>query len=121
MNEFQKRVVRKLRNNQTVSEILFWDAVRKRRVNNMRFLRQYPIIFQYNNKERFFIADFYCPEKRLVVEIDGEIHKKQKDYDELRDDLITRLGYNIVRFTNDEVKTDIENILNRLKEVLKKP
>jgi len=101
MDNLVKIAARSLRNNQTGSEKIFWNAVRQRKIMDLRFMRQHPVTFLYDNRERFFIADFYCAKKRLVVEIDGGIHEKQKDYDELREYIIKTLGYKMIRFTND--------------------
>jgi very-short-patch-repair endonuclease len=66
----------------------------------------------------FFIADFFCYEHRLVVEIDGGIHEKQKDYDELRTHIIKDLGYQVIRFTNYDVTNNSEFVLSELEKVL---
>jgi very-short-patch-repair endonuclease len=118
MNDLVKIVVRSLRNNQTESEKIFWNAVRQRKVMDLRFLRQHSFTFLYNNKERFFIADFYCAKKKLVVEIDGKIHEKQKDYDELREYIIQSLGYKVIRFTNEDIQHDLDNVVKNLEKEL---
>lgn len=70
-------LARELRKKPTPAEKKLWQEVRKRQLNNCKFLRQYPII--YSEKQRgkfnFFIADFYCAEKNLVIELDGRIHR----------------------------------------------
>ena len=83
-----------------------------------KFLRQFPIFFEYMDKETFFIADFYCHENRLVVEIDGENHDYQKEYDELRTYIINDLGIEVVRFPNKEIQADINQVLEKLRVVL---
>jgi very-short-patch-repair endonuclease len=70
------------------------------------------------DKETFFIADFYCHENRLVVEIDGRNHDLQKEYDELRTYIINHLGIEVVRFRNEEIEKDINGVLEKLKAVL---
>ncbi len=115
-----KEIVRDLRNNQTSAEKIFWGYVRNRKLNGYKFLRQYPIIFSINNKRRFFIADFYCAEHGLIIEIDGEIHEYQKDYDELREWIIKKIGYKIIRFNNQKIINNIESVLNRIRNNLKK-
>lgn len=71
----------------------------------LKFLRQYPIIYgNYDTRKLFFIADFYCADKKLVIELDGTIHDFQKDYDKHRDKIIAEMGLTIVRFKNEEVK-----------------
>lgn len=90
MRQKIKNLARDLRRNETKYEKIFWDVVRNRKLYGIKFLRQYPIKFKYYDETRFFIADFYCAEKSLVVEIDGKIHEKQKDYDELRTYIINQ-------------------------------
>ena len=116
--EAAKRLCRDLRGRSTLSEQLFWQAVRNRKVLGKKFLRQYPIFFEYMDKETFFIADFYCHENRLVVEIDGKNHDYQKEYDELRTYIINDLGIEVVRFPNKEIETDINQVLEKLRVVL---
>jgi len=65
-----------------------------------------------------FIADFYCHEHRLVIELDGGIHQKQKEYDALRTYIISRLGFRVVRFTNDEVRLEEDKVITKLKNEL---
>jgi len=64
-----------------------------------------------------FIADFYCPEKELVIEIDGGYHNntKQIRWDEARSQQLEEKGYRILRFTNEQVLSDIENVIITIK------
>ena len=113
-----KQRVRQLRKMQTRAEAVFWDAVRNRRFKNEKFLRQYPIVFDWEDRERLFIADFYCAEHKLVVEIDGRIHDKQFEYDQLRELIITELGYKVIRFKNEEIEGDLTGALKRMEREL---
>lgn len=88
MDDLVKQIVRKLRKNQTKSESMFWQAMQNRKLRGKKFLQQHPICFEIDSRRRFFVADFYCHEERLVVEIDGKIHIRQKDYDALRTHII---------------------------------
>ena len=100
---------RRLRRNQTESEKLFWDRVRNRKINNLKFLRQHPFIYQVDNSNiYYFIADFYCAEKKIIIELDGGIHEKQKEYDENRDSVLKGVGMQVVRFKNHEIEKAIE-------------
>ena len=110
--------VRKLRRRQTPAENMLWEAVKNRKLNGMKFYRQHPIVFEYQGVERFLIADFYCHEARLVIELDGPIHEKQKDYDESRTLMIREMGMRVVRFTNDEILADIGSVLKRIEDIL---
>ena len=95
---------RELRKKQTPAEEKFWKKVRGRRFLGKKFLRQNVIKHaEEGGRESFFIADFYCRENRLIVEIDGDIHLTQVEYDQLRQEILEEMGYRVVRFTNEEV------------------
>ena len=116
--QWVKELCRTLRKQSTKSEQLFWVAVRDRRFENKKFYRQKPIYFEYHGQERFFIADFYCHEEKLVIEIDGKIHEFQKDYDRMRTFIINELGMRVIRFKNKEIKYNLPEVLGRLKSEL---
>ena len=110
-NNYIKHIALQLRRNQTRCEAVFWEKVRNRKLNGMKFLRQYPISFEYFGERRFFIADFYCHQARLVVEIDGGIHEFQAEYDRMREQIINRLNLRIIRFQNHEILMNLEDVL----------
>lgn len=89
------QMARHFRQHMTYGERCFWNMARNNQINGLRFRRQQII--------RGFIADFYCNQIGLVVEIDGGVHEQQKDYDRLREQIISVCGVRVVRFTNDEV------------------
>jgi leucyl-tRNA synthetase len=95
-----------LRKNQTEAENIFWQNFRNRKFNGLKFNRQFPIIYETINKNEhfFFVADFFCFEKKLVVELDGKIHDYQKEKDENRDKVIEGLGLKVLRIKNEEVQ-----------------
>jgi very-short-patch-repair endonuclease len=109
-NIFQK--ARSLRKRMTKAEKTLWVHLRRKTVNGKRFRRQHPI--------DQFIADFYCHEAKLVIEVDGGIHmsKNQKERDEMRTFELQSKGINVIRFTNDEVLFDIDNVIKRIEENL---
>ena len=110
---------RELRKKQTPTEKIMWSQLRNRRFLGFKFLRQHPIVTDaMNNKTAFYIADFYCAEKKLVVEIDGLIHAFQVEYDKVRDDVLKDLNMIILRITNDEVENNISAVLNKIKKCL---
>jgi len=98
-----------LRKKMTVSERLLWDKIRNRRINGLKFRRQHPI--------HLYIADFYCHEKKLIIEIDGGIHKSDeiKENDQNRSAELDRLGISVIRFTNEEILGNIDQVINNLK------
>jgi len=110
-----KQIVRSLRRNQTESENLFWQEFRNRKFNGLKFNRQYPIIYQTQNTNEhfFFVADFFCFEKKLVIELDGVIHKFQKEKDFNKDKVIEGLGLQVLRIQNEEMK-DIEKVKQKI-------
>jgi len=113
------QMVRELRKNETLAEKIFWELVRNRQIKGKKFRRQYPITFEWNDKIRYFVADFYCHECKLIIEIDGGIHELQKDYDILRTNIINHFGIKVIRFSNDEVLNEIDNLDFKLKGLLK--
>ncbi len=97
-----KEIIRNLRKNQTVAEDIVWKSVR-RNLLGFKVKRQYPIKYKEKNKMKIFVADFYVPSKKLVVEIDGLIHEKKYEYDTFRSEIIGKLGFSILRFSNEQV------------------
>ena len=112
-----KDIARYLRKNQTKSEALLWQIIKNRKLDGKKFLRQHPIKFKFLDKTRYFIADFYCAERKLVIELDGKIHENQKEYDEFRTQILNHLEIQVVRFKNEEL-INAQNIINRIKEYL---
>jgi leucyl-tRNA synthetase len=75
----------------TPSEKILWEYLRLRRMMGFRFLRQHPVFYREdNNWIVFYIADFYCHELNLIIELDGKIHYKQKEYDSNRDNKLSK-------------------------------
>ncbi|HCG30518.1 MAG TPA: hypothetical protein DEU95_12540, partial [Chloroflexi bacterium] len=72
-----------------------WESLRARRLAGLKFRRQHPL--------GPYIVDFCCPEIRLIIEVDGEVHKDQREYDATRTEQIEHYGYHVVRFSNDAV------------------
>jgi len=113
------KLCRELRKNSTSAEKLFWTRVRNRRFLNKKINRQFPIFFDLHGKESFFVADFFCVQENLVIEIDGGYHERQKEHDALRDHIINSLGISVVRFTNKQVEFEMEECLLELAKVFK--
>ena len=80
-------------------------------MKGLKFRRQHPL-----DK---FIVDFYCNEKKLVVELDGALHdeKMNKDYDEARTALLAGLNVFVLRFRNEEVINNMKEVLKKISEV----
>ena len=87
----------------TEAERIVWELVRNRRLDGKKFLRQHKIIYENSfDSFQFFIADFYCAEEKLILEIDGEIHDSQKEYDLWRTSVLEELGLRVLRIKNEE-------------------
>ena len=96
----------------TPAESLLWRNLRGSRLNGLKFRRQHPI--------KTYILDFYCHEKQLAIEIDGDIHNKPENriYDEVRTKELHDLNIQVIRFSNQEVLNNISEVLKRIKEKL---
>ena len=113
-----KNAARTLRKNQTCAERLLWNALRGRSFHGLKFLRQHPLYFSHSNKVHFYIADFYCHEKRLAVELDGPSHLSREEYDAFRTDIMMTRRIDVVRFRNEEVFRSIDVVLRTIEERL---
>lgn len=98
----------------TPAEKILWEELRNSKLDGHKFRRQHPI--------GKFIADFYCHEKKLVIELDGGIHNDEdvKERDEGRTYELESFELHIVRFTNENICRDLDNVLKRLKVLLLK-
>ncbi len=99
-----------LRENMTEAEQKLWEHLKGKKMMGLRFRPQHPI--------DIFIADFYCHPLKLVIEIDGGIHKSQdqKEYDIGREAELERWGINVIRFTNEEIENSIEHVKNEIEQ-----
>lgn len=109
--------VREFRKNPTSTEVILWQLLRNRRLNGYKSVRQHPIQVLFKDEIRYYIADFYCHEKRLIIEVDGKIHDYQMEYDEYRTFVISQLGINVYRIKNEEV-CDVVGITEKIREFL---
>jgi very-short-patch-repair endonuclease len=102
-------LAKQMRREMTYAERCFWNGVRGRKLHGLKFRRQQII--------DGFIADFYCNELRLIVEIDGGVHETQKDYDKLRDRIISRNEIKVIRFSNELVVDQFDTVAKRIGEL----
>jgi very-short-patch-repair endonuclease len=105
------RYARELRKKPTKSERLLWRKLRGRRLNGWRFMRQRPILIELHGVGTFAVADFYCAAAKLVVEIDGSVHRQKKVEDEERDQALARRGYSVMRIEASDVENSLEQVL----------
>ncbi len=90
----------------TPAEKLLWDKLRNRQLAGYKFRRQHPI--------GSFIVDFYCPEKHLVIEIDGDSHEERVVYDRKRTEIIEKYKVKVIRFSNNEVHFEMDRVLEEI-------
>ena len=104
-----KTSVRDFRKQQTLAEQALWELLRDRRLDGLKFRRQFPITI--------FIADFCCFELKLILEVDGGVHElpQQRAHDENRDIYLRSLGYAILRLPNEQILTDSSSVLERIR------
>jgi very-short-patch-repair endonuclease len=98
---------RRLRKNMTPTEKILWSYLGKKQLNGMRFRKQHPI--------GDYIADFYCHELKLIIEVDGPIHNQKLEYDRTRTEEMAKVGLQVIRFTNDEIIADIGSVIEKIK------
>lgn len=104
-----------LRKAETIAEKLLWEQLKSKKLNTYKFRRQHPILQ--------FIADFYCHELKLVIEVDGEIHNlpKNKEYDENRTAELERFEIKVIRFSNYEIENNMNEVLRNLQDAMSPP
>lgn len=109
--DYKKKIFgRVLRKESTPQEKKVWDALRNRRFMNLKFRRQHVL--------EGFIVDFYCSQLKLAIEIDGAVHNRQLDYDDLRQQLIESEGIRFIRVINDEIDKDINILTDKIRDAL---
>ncbi|MDQ2744978.1 MAG: endonuclease domain-containing protein [Chloroflexota bacterium] len=97
----------------TPSEALLWRALRNRQLDGIRFRRQHPI--------GPFVTDFCCPDRRLIVEVDGAIHRGQLEQDRQRQQILEAQGYRFLRATAEDVEQNLPSVLNQIRAALREP
>src|SRR5437763_764510 len=101
-----EHAARKLRRRLTPSEQRLWKALSGRKLAGLRFRCQHPV--------GWFVLDFYCPVRKLVVEVDGSIHDEEEQalHDQLRTVQLAAYGYQLLRFRNEEVFDSLPSVLS---------
>lgn len=99
-----------LRKNNTPGEIKLWGRLRSRRFMGLKFRRQCPL--------GPYIVDFVCIEKKLIIELDGGQHNedKQQEYDKCRTEFLNGLGFNVIRFWNNEILLQFDDVMAQIYE-----
>lgn len=109
----KKKLSLQLRNNMTYAEKVLWERLRKNRLEGIHFRRQQII--------DGVIADFYCHQHGLVIEVDGGIHENQKEYDNVRDSFLRERNLRVLRFANDQVLNELDAVLRDILKECKTP
>jgi len=107
------KLARELRKNETEAEKSIWSKLNKNQVIGLQFRRQHPI--------NIFIADFYCPRLKLVIEVDGSIHEitEYQDHDIGRSEFMNDYGITVIRFTNKQILNDLDGTVNQIEITVK--
>ena len=105
-NPYLKEKARELRNNSTLGEILLWKKLKGKQCYGFDFHRQKPILN--------YVVDFYCSKLKLIIEVDGYSHNFKAEEDKKRDIELTELGFTILRFSEGEVRHNLDLVLNSL-------
>jgi very-short-patch-repair endonuclease len=108
-----KRLARakELRREMTPAEKILWKELKANRLNGLHFRRQQVV--------HGYFADFYCHQHNLVVEVDGDIHDLQAEYDAEREAYLVSLGFRIIRFKNEEIVKNLDAVLRKIVEACK--
>ena len=105
-------IARTLRAKATEAEVKLWSRLRKRQLYGFQFRRQYSI--------GPYFADFFCLKAKLVIEVDGSQHADREAQDKHRSASLRTKGYRILRFWNFEVMSDVDSVVERIAELLRK-
>jgi len=97
---------REMRHQSAPAEAVLWWCLRDRRLDGIKFRRQHV--------NPPFIADFYCHELKLVIELDGDSHGTQKEYDDRRTERFMREGMHVIRFLNTDVFDHLDSVLDAI-------
>lgn len=100
--------------NSTPAESALWEELRNKKLKGYKFRRQHPV--------GVFILDFYCHTAKLAIEIDGEYHLEQEQqiYDRARTELLNQAGIQELRFTNQDILTNLPSVLGSIIQILEK-
>lgn len=109
-NQESTQKARTLRKQQTDTERFLWSKIRGRQIAGCKFYRQFPI--------GKYILDFYCPLKKLAIELDGSQHMQQTNLDKVRSNYLQQQKITIIRFWDNEVLKNIDGVLITIQQKL---
>ena len=107
-----KPLAREMRRAPTPSEDRLWQRLRNQQLHGLKFRRQHPV-------DRF-IVDFYCSEVRLAIEVDGPVHQYTPEEDAIRQAFLENVGMRVLRFTSEQVETNLEGVLTEIGSALER-
>ena len=110
--QIQQRA-RELRQQMTPAEIKLWQRLRRRQIDGLHFRKQHAV--------GIYIVDFFCAKAKLVIEVDGDSHADQIEYDQARTGYLNERGYVVIRFTNREVFNQFEAVLQKIADECRGP
>jgi len=101
---------KRLRKKTTPCEKLLWERLRRKNIRGVKFKRQHPL--------EYYVADFYCHEAHLVIEVDGPYHDRpeQTGHDENRTAELDRFDIRVIRVTNDEIRHHLGSVLQKIRQ-----
>ena len=107
------KLAKKLRKIQTEAEKLLWSRINKNQIIGLQVRRQHPI--------NQFIADFYCPKIKLIIEVDGSIHEipEYQTHDIGRSEILNDFGITVIRFTNEQILNEIDSTIEQIETTAK--
>jgi len=100
-----KHLAKKLRKNMTLPEVLLWNQLKGKKLG-YDFHRQKPI--------GHYIADFYCPKLKLIIEVDGQVHLEKGEYDMKRQSKLESIGLHILRFTATDILKNLNDVIDSI-------
>jgi Uncharacterized protein conserved in bacteria len=107
------KLAKELRKLETEAERQLWNRLNKNQIIGLQFRRQHPI--------NQFIADFYCPKIKLIIEVDGSIHElpEYQSHDIGRSEILNDFGITVIRFTNEQIIEQIDSTVEEIKTICK--
>ncbi len=108
------KLAKELRKDETEAEKKLWTKLNKNQILGLQFRRQHPI--------NIFIADFYCPKIKLVIEVDGSIHEifEYEEHDIGRSEILNDFGITVIRFTNEQILNDLDGTVKQIETCVRK-
>ena len=98
---------RQLRSSMTVAELKLWAELNNKQMGGIKFRRQHPI--------GKYIVDFYAPQQKLIIEVDGGTHLEQEEYDAIRTSYLNQKGYQVIRFSNLDIYQNLAEVLDQIR------